>query len=121
MGACPLKRLILLAAAGLLGLSACTRYGYVKPGVSDAEYAQDSQDCAEIAQHQAFRDFSIIESRSRTRRTFNDRNRITTLDTFALSPGELEFRYRRVCMISRGYELAPLDDQGEAEADGDGQ
>jgi hypothetical protein len=114
-----LKRLILLAAAGLLGLSACTKYGYVKPGVSDAEYAQDSQDCADIAQHQAFRDYSIFETRSRFRNSFDDRRRFSTFDPLALSPGELEFRYRRLCMISRGYELAPLEDEGEAEADGD--
>jgi hypothetical protein len=108
--------LILLAAAGLLGLSACTEYGYVKPGVTEEVYVQDSQDCAEIARHQAFRDHSVFESRARFGRSFRyDRRRFSTFDSFGVSSSELEFRYRRLCMVSRGYELAPLDDQGEDE------
>ena len=111
-----MKRLILLAAAGgLFGLSACTPVGYVKPGVSEAEYEQDSLECADIAQHQAFRDFTIFETRTRFRGSVHDRRRFNTFDTTVLSPGELEFRYRRLCMLSRGYELAPLD---ESEEDG---
>ncbi len=117
--ACPLNRLILLAAAGLLGLSACTEYGYVKPGVTEEVYVQDSQDCAEIARHQAFRDFNVFESRSRLRRSFHSDRRFSSFDGIGVSPSELEFRYRRLCMVSRGYELAPLDDQGEDEGDSD--
>ena len=108
-----MKRPILLAAAGLAGLVACTPVGYVKPGVTQAEYEQDSLECAEIAQHQAFRDYTIFETRTRFRGTIDERRRFSTFDTFVLSPGELEFRYRRLCMLSRGYELAPLDKNGE--------
>ena len=116
-----MKRLILLASAGLLGLSACTEYGYVKPGVTDEVYVQDSQDCAEIARHQAFRDFNVFESRARFGGSFRyDRRRFSSFDSFRTSPSELEFRYRRLCMVSRGYELAPLDDQGEGGESSDG-
>ena len=110
-----MNRLILLAAAGLLGLSACTEYGYVKPGVTEEVYVQDSQDCAEIARHQAFRDSNVFESRSRLRRSFRYDRRFSSFDSIGVSSSELEFRYRRLCMVSRGYELAPLDDQGEDE------
>jgi len=115
-----LKRLILLLAAGLLGLAGCTEYGYVKPGVTEEVYAQDSEDCAEIARHQAFRDFNVFETRGRFRGSVHDRRRYTTFDPLVLSPGELEFRYRRICMLSRGYELAPLDDQGDDEGEDQG-
>ncbi len=114
-----MKRHTLLVAAGLLGLSACTELGYVKPGVTEEEYVQDSQGCAEIARHQAFRDFNIFESRSRLRRSFPHRSRFSSFHDFGVSPSELEFRYRRLCMVSRGYELVPLDDQGEDEGDAD--
>ncbi len=108
-----MQRLILIAATGvcaLAGLFACTPVGYVKPGVTEAEYQQDSLECAEIAQHQAFRDYSIFETRTRFRGSVHDRRRFSTFDTTVQSPGELEFRYRRLCMLSRGYELAPLED-----------
>ena len=107
-----MRRLIVFASAAVFGLVACTPVGYVKPGVTDAEYEQDSLECAEIAQHQAFRDRSTFETRTRFRGSVHDRRRFTTFDTFAASPGELEFRYRRLCMLSRGYELAPLDNDG---------
>ncbi len=116
-----MNRLILLAAAGLLGLSACTEYGYVKPGVTDEVYVQDSQDCAEIARHQAFRDHSVFESRARFGRSFRyDRRRFSSFDSIGVSSSELEFRYRRLCMVSRGYELAPLDDQGDGQGEDEG-
>ncbi len=114
-----MSRLTLLVAAGLLGLSACTELGYVKPGVTEEEYLQDSQDCAEIARHQAFRDFNVFESRSRLRRSFRYDRRFSSFDNIGVSSSELEFRYRRLCMVSRGYELAPLDDQGEDEENSD--
>ncbi len=114
-----MSRLTLLVAAGLLGLSACTEYGYVKPGVTEEEFVQDSQDCAEIARHQAFRDFNVFESRSRLRRSFHSDRRFSSFDGIGVSSSELEFRYRRLCMVSRGYELAPLDDRGEDEENTD--
>jgi len=116
-----LKRLTLLLAGGLLGLAACTELGYVKPGVSEAEYVQDSEDCAEIARHQAFRDSNVFESRARFGGSYRyGRRRFSSFDSFGTSPSDLEFRYRRLCMVSRGYELAPLDDQGEDGESGDG-
>lgn len=122
VGACHLNRLILLAAAGLLGLSACTEYGYVKPGVADEEYVADSEACAEIARHQAFRDFSVFKSRARFSRSYRYDRRYSTFRDFGPSLSELEFRYRRLCMTSRGYELVPLDEaeDGDGTVDGDG-
>lgn len=117
-GACPLKRLCFLAAAGLLGLAACTEYGYVKPGVTEEQFVQDSQDCGEIARHQAFRDFKIYDSRARHHRSFHHYRRREGSSFFGFgesSPAQLEFRYRRICMVSRGYELAPLEDESEGE------
>ncbi len=100
---------VLLVAAGLLGLAACAEVGYVKPGVTDEEYAQDSQDCAEIARHQAFRDQAVFETRFRHDPSFRHDSRFWTFHDFGPTMPELEFRYKRICMLSRGYELAPLE------------
>lgn len=113
-----MKPLTLILAAGLLGLAGCTEYGYVKPGVTDEEYVADSQACDEIARHQAFRDFSVFESRSRFENPFLARDRFFALDNRSLSTSELEFRYRRLCMASRGYELAPLEEEGGGQDEG---
>ena len=104
-----LKPFVVFAAAALIGLSACTELGYVKPGVSDEEFAQDSEDCAEIARHQAFRDISVFDTRVRHDRFLHHGRRSSSLRGFQPSLSELEFRYRRLCMTARGYELAPLD------------
>lgn len=113
-----MKRRILFVAAGLLGLAGCTPVGYVKPGVTEEQFVQDSQDCAEIARHQAFRDFKIYDSRARHHRSFHHYRRREGSSFFgfgASSPAQLEFRYRRICMVSRGYELVPLEDESEEE------
>jgi hypothetical protein len=102
------KSAILLAGAGLLAISACTQMGYVKAGVTDEEYAQDSQDCAEIARHQAFRDQAVYETRFRHDPAFRHDDRFWSLQDFGPTMPELQFRYQRICMLSRGYELAPL-------------
>ncbi len=104
-----LIRSILLAGAGLLVLSACTQVGYVKAGVTDEEYARDSQDCAEIARHQAFRDQALYDSRFRHDPAFRHDNRFWSFQDFGPTMPELQFRYQRICMLSRGYELAPLE------------
>jgi hypothetical protein len=114
----------LLVGAGLLGLAACTEVGYSKPGVTDAEYAKDSQDCVEIARHQAFRDQTVFDTQWRSTTTFRHDRRNWNFQGFGPTLPDLEFRYRRLCMISRGYELVPLDaedtgDAGDAEDTGD--
>ena len=119
-----MKRIVWLAAAGLLGLTACTELGYVKPGVSDAEFVSDSEDCAEIARRHAVRDHAVFRSRSRFARThgYNRRYSTFTAFDFGASLSEFEFRYRQLCMFSKGYELAPLEDQeqdGAEDADGE--
>ncbi len=89
-------------------LLGCTSVGYVKPGASGEQIQQDLTDCTEIAQHQAFRDLPIVGFRlelghglvHRRDRFFTGRHRP--------SLAELQHRYRRVCMLARGYQLAPL-------------
>ncbi len=104
-----LIRSILLVGAGLLALAACTQMGYVKPGGTDEEYTRDSQDCAEIARHQAFRDQAVFDSRFRHDPAFRHDNRFWSFQDFGPTMPELQFRYQRICMLSRGYELAPLE------------
>jgi len=107
---------LLLAGAGMFGLAACTEVGYTKPGVSEAEYIKDSEECAEIARHQAFRDQTVFDTQWRGSVALRrDRGYWGYRDVGPPSYGNLEFRYRRLCMLSRGYELAPLEPDGEAE------
>ncbi len=102
------KAVVLLACITVL-LSACAPVGYIKPGMTEEEVALDRSECAEIARHQAFRDiaimdfqFDVFHSRHHHRGRFLHRH-------FGQSLWELERRYRRVCMLARGYQLRPLD------------
>ena len=108
-----------LVAAGLFGLAACTEVGYRKAGVTDEEYARDSEDCAVLARQQAFRDYNVFQTQWRStvvRRHGHDYRTYQNLGP--PSYGNLEFRYRRLCMLSKGYELAPLDKDGEDDSHG---
>lgn len=103
-----------LVGAGLFGLAACTEVGYSKPGVTDQEYARDSEDCAEIARHQAFRDYSVFQTQwQSTVARRHDRRYSVYQGLGPPSYGDLEFRYRRICMLSKGYELVPLTSDDE--------
>jgi hypothetical protein len=102
---------MLLLGAGLLGLAACTEVGYVKPGVTEEEYEQDSRDCEEIARQQAFRDQAIVDTQWRSSVTRRHDNGVWNFQGIVPTFPETEFRYRRVCMLSRGYELAPLESE----------
>ena len=90
------KPVVLLAL-----VSACAPVGYIKPGMTEEEVARELSECAEIARHEAFRD--IDRSRLHHRAQFFPRHHGPGL-------GKLERGYRRVCMLARGYQLAPLDD-----------
>jgi hypothetical protein len=95
-------------------LPACTEVGYVKPGMTDEEYAKDSQECAEIARQQAFREYNILQSRWRMYRPLpHQEDQRGYYRRFGPSLAELEFDYRRLCMMSRGYELAPLEESNK--------
>ena len=99
------KPVVLLAYIAVL-VSACAPVGYIKPGMTEEEVTRELSECAEIARHQAFRDigrFDTFHPRRHHRGRFFHRHH---------GPGlwELEHRYRRVCMLARGYQLAPLDD-----------
>ncbi len=94
------KPVVLLAL-----VSACAPLGYIKPGMTEEEVTRDLIECAEIARHEAFRDFRFdplppwLHHRGRLFHRYHYR-----------SLGELKHRYRRVCMLARGYQFAPLDD-----------
>jgi len=100
----------LVAVAILSPILACGPVGYVKTGVTDEEYRRDIEECAELAQREGRRDFATrrapLPSFGRTRRDVAGFRRGARL----LSEAELENRYRRVCMLARGYELTPLDE-----------
>ena len=105
----PSKPAVLLAYITVL-LSACAPVGYIKPGMTEDEVTRDLSECAGIASHQAFRDIAIMDFRFDTLHP-----RLHHRDRFlhghhGSSLGELEHRYRRVCMLARGYQLAPLED-----------
>ncbi len=93
------KPVVLLAL-----VSACAPVGYIKPGMTEEEVTRDRSECAEIARHEAFMDFRFDplppwpHHRSRLFHRYHDR-----------SLGELKHRYRRICMLARGYQFGPLD------------
>ncbi len=95
------KPVVLLAL-----VSACAPVGYIKPGMTEEEVARELSECAEIARHQAFRDIPIMGFRFDS---LHPRDRLIH-SYHGPSLSELEHRYRRVCMLARGYQLAPLDD-----------
>ena len=105
---------------GLLVLGACTPVGYVKPGVTDEEFAADSEACADIARRQAVRDQSTFRPRVAVSRSNRYDRRLRSTLGFGPSLSEIEFRYRRLCMLSKGYEIAPLEDEPDADAPEDG-
>ena len=86
-------------------VSACAPVGYIKPGMTEEDVTRDLTECAEIARHEAFMDFRFdplprrLHHRGRSFHRYPDR-----------SLGELKHRYRRICMLARGYQFAPLDD-----------
>ena len=74
-----LKPCVWLVGIGLLGLTACTEFVYVKPDVADKDVAADYEECLKIA-------------RKRDR--------------------PMRFgRAHHVCMIAKGYELVPPNEQ----------
>ncbi len=98
------KPVVLMAYTAVV--SACAPVGYIKPGMTEEEVTRDLTECAEIARHQAFRDIPIMGFRFDSP---HPRDRLFHR-YHGPSLGELEHRYRRVCMLARGYQFAPLDD-----------
>ena len=103
------KPLVLFAYIAVL-LSACAPVGYIKPGMTEEGVAQDLSECTEIVRYQAFRDIAIWDSRSDAHHPRLHRRDRFLHGHYGPSPGALEHRYRRICMLARGYQLAPLDD-----------
>ena len=97
--------------AGLTILAGCTPMGYIKSGASAEQTQQDLSDCTEIARHQAFRDQPSLEFQLGLGYGLAHRRTRSLFARHRPSYAEVQHRYRRVCMIARGYELAPLEDQ----------
>jgi hypothetical protein len=104
---------LLIVGAGMLGAT-CAEVGYTKPGVTEAEYNKDFQECAQIARHQAPRDRPVIDTQWRA--TVADRQNSRHWDSQDIRPsyGNLVGRYVQVCMKARGYKIAPLKSDGDA-------
>ncbi len=100
-----LSKLVMLLAYIAVLLSACAPVGYIKPGMTEEEVTRERSECAEIARRQAFMDFQFDAPHPRLHHS----GRLFHRYHFR-SLGELKRRYRRVCMLARGYQFAPLDD-----------
>ena len=104
-----IRAIIFLVGASI---SACTELRYFKPGVTDEEYALDSQECEEIARQQAFREYSRLQTQRRMYRPLpHQEDRYGYYQRPGPSLSQLESDYRRECMIAHGYELVPLEDR----------
>ncbi len=102
---CLSKPVVLLAYVAVL-LSACAPFGYIKPEMTEESVKRDLSECAEIARHQAFRDIPFMGIRYDA---LHHRDRFFHRHT-GPSRSDLKFRYRRVCMLARGYQFVPPDD-----------
>jgi hypothetical protein len=103
---CPVAALIAICAA-------CSPYGYTKPGMTEQTLATDQVECVGIARQQAFLDNN--SDRLRAEAAYGPWRWQARPDYYPIIPSrvELEQRYRRVCMLARGYELVPMDEEGE--------
>jgi hypothetical protein len=111
LGSWAMRSIICIVMAVLATTAACTRYEYSKPGVTETALANDFNGCVEIAQHEAFRDPRLSFRYSRLHGdVFHDRT-ISHIGGDYLSFGELRYRYHRICMLARGYELTPVPEQ----------
>ena len=97
-----------ICLAGLL-LAACAPVRYIKPGMTEAELAQDLDDCSRIARNHAVRDAGLDALRPPLRSSVIQGTEPIARLRRQPSIGELELRYGRICMLSRGYELAVSD------------
>jgi len=103
---CPVAALIALCAA-------CTPYGYTKPGMTEQARETDELECVGIARQQAFLDYN--SGRLRFEAAYAPWRWQAAPGYYGAIPSraELERRYRRVCMLARGYEVVPLEEEGE--------
>ena len=102
------KPVALLAYIAVL-VSACAPVGYIKPEMTEEGVKRDLSECAEIARHQAFRDIAIMDFQFDARHSRHHHRDRFLHRHYGQSIWKRERRYRRVCMLARGYQLAPLD------------
>ena len=82
-------------------LPACSSLTYSKAGTAREDLGRDLSECAEIATHEAFREIEVADFRlAILHPRLHQRNRILHGD-IGLGLGELQHRYRRVCMLAR--------------------
>ena len=92
-------------------LLGCTPMGYIQSGASDEQVKQDLTECTDIARHRAFRDQPTLQFHLGLSYGSVHHGHRHPFARHQSSYAEVQHRYRRVCMVSRGYELAPLQDQ----------
>ncbi len=105
-----LSKPVVLLAYVAVPLSACAPVGYIKPGMTEKEVARDLSECAEIAKQQAYQDIAAVDfGFEALHPPPYHRDRLLHGD-HGHSYSELKRRYRRFCMLARGYQFAPRDD-----------
>lgn len=110
-----MKCSVCLFAVSLFGLAACTESEWMKPGATDDEFNADFDACAQIAQQQARRDRWLYRPYLGANRTPRYGRRYAEYRNNRPTLSDLEFRFRYDCMVSRGYELTPVDKEPSIE------
>ncbi len=100
-----------LTLAFAFALTGCVTLVYVKSGATDDQVRLDLAECTDIARQQAFRDQPSLEFQLGLGYGPVHRRDRSLFARHRPSYAEVQHRYRRVCMIARGYELAPLEDK----------
>ncbi len=91
-------------------LPACSPLTYSKAGITNEDVSRDLSECTESARHEAFRDIDFADFQlGILHHRLHLRDRFLHGD-IGQSISELQHRYRRVCMMARGYQLSPIED-----------
>ena len=99
-----------LARLIIMPLPACSPSTYSKACTAREDVSRDLSECVEITTHEAFREIEVADFRLAVLRPrLHYRNRILHGD-IGLGLGELQHRYRRVCMLARDKRLSPIED-----------
>ncbi len=105
-----MSKVAALARLIIMPLPACSPLTYSKAGTAREDVGRDLSECAEIATHEAYREIEVADFRLAIHHPrLHHRNQIFHGDT-GLGLGEMQHRYRRVCMLTRGYRLSPIED-----------
>lgn len=100
-----------LTLAFAFALTGCVTLVYVKSGATDDQVRLDLAECTDIARQQAFRDQPSLQFHLGLSYGSVHHGHRHPFARHQPSYAEVQHRYRSVCMIARGYELARLQDQ----------